>query len=208
MNIVIYICFLFFITIKAYSVEIVVDPISVDKIGGSLGDIVCRIDKNPDIYKDNDIVTWAHEGTHAVNSRLRRSGVDNAYYLLNWVGIGISHPDMTLRDLAKIIPIEDRGKIYDIYLIQAQEYWNETPLYIVDELVAYTNGCVVALENKLYKRGLDSYTRALEMYRYSMIAYRECEKQGYKDIKEFNRLLRFIQKRLKNIEEILKENLK
>jgi len=189
-----------------------VAELRTNEYGGSLGDIDCRMwsnvkDYDWTYYRDEDIVTWAHEGTHSINSRIRNTmNIDNGFYILNGKAVTLSHPNITLRDIAKAVPDKKRGRLYNTYLVKQQTAWNTTPLYCLDELTAYINGTIVAVENKLYKRALESYTNSCEMYEYCSIAYKLCEKRNYSDIEEFLNLMVILQKRLVVIEELLRKD--
>jgi hypothetical protein len=45
-----------------------------------------------------------------------------------------------------------RGSGYNLYLQQQQRYWNNEPLYIFDELTAYSNGAAAIMD--LHEKGL------------------------------------------------------
>jgi hypothetical protein len=195
---------------SAYAERLFVEPLRPDEFGGRLGDIDCRIWSTPGYdwknYRDDDKVTWAHEGTHSINSRMRNTmGVQNGYYLLDRQGIGLSNPKLTLKEIADAVPSDKRGRLYKLYMVDAQKWWNETPLYCVDELVAYINGSIVGVENEMDKRALDSYIRAVEMYGYCIVAYDLCKTRSYIDIDEFQDLLSVLQEKLVVLEETLKE---
>lgn len=107
-------------------------------------------------YYSSDKVTWAHETTHGINSRLRNSigkPLYNAFYCLEDRGISIPEPSFKLSDVAAQVPRALVGGVYDLYLIRTgPQYWNSRPLYILDEWVAYTNGTLAGLD--LYQKGL------------------------------------------------------
>lgn len=121
------------------------------------------------IYVDEDEVTWAHETTHGLNARMRNKYGHPCFYLLNDVGFGCEKQNFTLREVANKIDPEDRGRSYQLYLIDQQRYWNDTPTYVLDELNAYTNGSIVATELNSSNRLRDSLTRSLEFCRYAII---------------------------------------
>ncbi len=101
-----------------------VPPLRSNTVGGFLGDIDSHL-KAGHIYKDRDKVTWAHETTHGINSRIRNEfKVDNGYYILNNVGFVLAKSGITLRRLANTVPIDMRGPRYSLYLVQQQRYWN------------------------------------------------------------------------------------
>jgi hypothetical protein len=126
----------------------------VSNLGKYLSDIESHVDysKLPRAnYRSNDQVTWAHESTHAINSVIRNKygNNTNAIYLLYNDAIVLREPPVTLSDVAKIIPLSLRGMSYNLYLKSQTRYWNGQPLYILDELSAYTNGTLVGMELNL-----------------------------------------------------------
>lgn len=189
--------------------EVEVAPERIDTVGGSLGDIDCRLKsfnnydwKN---YRDDDKVTWAHEGTHGLNARIKiENKMAYGFYLLNGKAIVLSNPNFTLKDLAKKIPKENRGKLYKLYIVDAQKWWNEKPLYCVDELSAYVNGCIVGIETGMLNRAKYSLDNAKEMYIYSEIAYNMCS-DNYVDKANFRNLLDILKKRIELSEKNLKK---
>lgn len=197
-----------------------IEPIRQDEIGGSLGDIDCRMwaPTEPMIidgkkvlyswknYRDDDKVTWAHEGTHSINSRIRQlNKVDNGYYLLDGRGVVFSSPDFTLNEVAQAVPKSRRGKIYNTYLVEQTKYWNNTPLYCFDELTAYINGTIVGVEYKMRKRALESYSHAVEMYYYCQTAYHLCQKHNYQETEKLGKFLEVLRKKLVVLEVQVKE---
>jgi len=184
-------------------------PERVDEIGGSLGDIDCRLKtfgnydwKN---YRDKDKVTWAHEGTHGINARIKiENKAAYGFYLLDGKAIILSNTNFTLKDLSKKILPSQKGKLYKLYIEDAQKWWNEKPLYCVDELIAYVNGTIVGIETEMYDRAKYSLNNAKEMYIYSEIAYNMCDNR-YKDKANLRRLLDIINSRIKSCEIFLKK---
>lgn len=144
------------------------------------------------IYSDSDKVTFAHETTHGVNSRIRKLfNRPNGYYLLKRKAFVINSPKITLRDIANAIPREKRGSGYQLYLVQQQQYWNDVPLYVLDELVSYTNGCIVALEYNLMERGTYSFKKVLEMWEYAKVAQELSRHSRFSEQKELDNFLKW-----------------
>lgn len=198
------------------SADIYVPPIREDTVGGLLGDIDCRMwaPKNVGFtwktYRGKDKVNWAHEGTHSVNSRIRNlNKVDNGYYLLYGDAISLKHPKFKLKDIAKSVPKDKRCSLYKLYIVKQQRSWNNEPLYVLDELVAYTNGAVIGVEYiddpKVKRRAVESYTKAVKMYFFADIAYDLCKEEDYEDLEKFKELLAIIRKRLAIIEKAIKK---
>lgn len=106
-------------------------------------------------FRDSNRMTWAHETTHGINAKLRnqrfmklRSPV-NAFYCLDGKCVYIPEPKITITRFAPLIPRLIRGLSYNLYLRQQTRYWDDRPLYILDEWVAYTNGAIAGKEYNL-----------------------------------------------------------
>ena len=186
-----------------------VPMLRTDTIGGILGDIDSRIYGTPQYdwtnYRDDDKVTWAHEGTHSVNAKIRLDNhVRNGFYLTDGQGIVLSQPNFTLKELANKVPLKERGRLYKLYLIEGQKYWNDVPFYCIDELSAYINGCLVGVEYNITDRTKHSYINAVEMYGYSIMAYNICKEEKYQDLNKLRKLLDILQQRLISIRKTIK----
>lgn len=117
----------------------------------SLQDIESRLPPNHGM-RDADLVTWAHEGTHGIDSKHSRDPV-RAFYVLDGRMAKFRHPRLTITEIAAAVPPKLRGDIYRHYLDTQTKWWNEQPLYIMHEWVAYTNGSQVRKELGWAKRG-------------------------------------------------------
>jgi hypothetical protein len=112
------------------------------------GDAANARDRN----SPEDFVTWCHEGTHFVNSRLSTPKTRGFYTLY---GEGWSLPmtnRTTLADVAQAIPEELRGRTFKTYLVDSRGDWNAYPLYLMDEWIAYQHGSMVRQELGWAKR--------------------------------------------------------
>ena len=93
--------------------------------------------------------TNAHETTHMIHAELRMksnaSEKHNSFYIVNTGAIDFPEPKIKKNDVAKYGPQVLRGGRYKTYITQAQ-VWNDQPLYLVDEWIAYLNGAEVAIE--------------------------------------------------------------
>ena len=181
-------------------------PIRSVKPRGILGDIESHMPAQH-IYRDNDKVTWAHETTHGLNSRLRQSysSGHNVFYVLSNNGIKLREPPIKLSELARSVPTQYRGSIYTLYLVQAQQWWNDQPLYIVDEWVAYTNGTLCGIENRMNSRTQNSFEHALECGIYTSVLMTLVEKQRSYDSKYLRSFYKWHLKRMQNIYKVLEE---
>lgn len=91
-------------------------------------------------YRDADLITYVHEGTHGINSLLRAEFNCPGFYVLKDRAYILPEPATTLTKVAKVIPVSLRGDVYRLYLIDSRRWWNNQPSYMFDEWVAYANG--------------------------------------------------------------------
>lgn len=135
---------------------------------GSLNDIESRM-KAGHIYRDHDRVTWAHETTHGLNSKLRMrhggTGKVNAFYCLDGRYVVFQEPNFTVNQVAANVPKSLHGMSFSLYMRQGA--WNHEPLYILDEWVSYTNGSQVRYELGLTNRG-ESVQQMMEFAVYAL----------------------------------------
>jgi hypothetical protein len=140
--------------------------------------------------RDEDLVTWVHEGTHYLNSRVGEEHGRPGFYLTEGRAVLLEQPDLTLKQIADYIPEHDRRTIYDTYLVKQRQWWDDRPLYLLDEWVAYGNGtaCRKSL-NKTGKERIDTVRFALEMEVYvrymARLAAKDPEYQGIDDLNNF-----------------------
>jgi len=128
------------------------------KLGIVLGDIESRMPSRHQYKFPSDLITWAHETTHGLNSNIRNANFQsgktvNAFYVLDGKALLMEEPKgFGLSDIAPIIPSELRGGIYKMYMIEQQRSWNDRPLYTWDEWVAYANGTATRTDLKIANR--------------------------------------------------------
>lgn len=142
----------------------------------SLGKVLSDIDSHMPaghIYKDSDRITWAHETSHGLASKLRshfgssNSRRINAFYVLNDRAVVIEEPKTTMQAAANYVSPQLRGMSYNLYMVEQARSWGDTPLYICDEWVAYTNGSATRADLKIQSRG-ETVTQMLEFTVYSL----------------------------------------
>lgn len=115
----------------------------VTHLGIVLSDIESHLPENH-IYRDEDKVTSVHESSHGIASDLRQKYHQsekpiNAFYCLNNKAVIIEEPNIHISDVAERVPLSLRGGTYSRYLTQSPD-WENQPLYLADEWIAYTNG--------------------------------------------------------------------
>jgi hypothetical protein len=120
-------------------------------------------------YVSRDKINYAHEGTHGVNAEIRNAvgRPNNAAYLLGdraWV---MAEPETTLSVVARRVPASLRGGGYKLYLIKQRRYWNNQPLYLLDEWSAYRNGTLMGDEARRDNRDVSfSFSKQIELLGY------------------------------------------
>jgi len=128
-----------------------VRDISREDLGINLSDIESHLPSNH-AYSHQDLITWGHESTHGINSNIRNSQSEpwsvNAFYCLRNRAVVLKEPKTRITKFANKIPQILRGPSYNLYLKQQTKYWDDRPLYILDEWIAYTNGAEVGIEMK------------------------------------------------------------
>lgn len=155
-----------------------------------LGDVIRHVPTNYPDYSDPDKVTSAHEHNHGACAWTRNSQrAANGFYCLDNRAFTCESPDFTLKELAAAIPESIRGQVFNLYLIDQQRHWNETPLYVCEEMVCYAVGSLAGLEFGLQKRTLDSLDRALEMYQYTRAAAQMMLDAGCPQLDDFEEFL-------------------
>ena len=120
--------------------------VDASRLGKTLADIESRMPSGH-IYSDSNSGTWAHETTHGINSRIRVEcgGGYNAFYCLNGWGCILREPSIRKSQVCQFVPQQLRGDGWSLYMAGQQD-WDEHPLYICDEWVAYINGATVQQE--------------------------------------------------------------
>lgn len=106
--------------------------------------------RNPVLNHDRD--TNAHESIHMLNSAIRNAHSDygrnkiNAFYVLNGKGYVLKEPNIRKNIVASYIPEELREHRFKTY-ITGQTEWDDRPLYLVDEHIAYISGAMVSVQD-------------------------------------------------------------
>jgi hypothetical protein len=116
-------------------------------------------------------VGYVHENTHGVNSKLRKTVGGNCFFIMPYnafVKFESTPQNISLSHVAQ--RCEYRGSIYNLYLINAQQWWNDTPLYVYDEWSAYMNGSYQQLFGKSDRNNDHSIACMLELAYYSHVA--------------------------------------
>lgn len=147
-----------------------------DVDAGQLGDVLADIESrmpSGHIYRDNDPITWAHETTHGINSRVRVFAGDgrNAFYCCRGDVFIVHEPRIRKRQVAEAVPPEFRGGVFNLYLA-GQNEWDDQPLYLLDEWSAYVNGALCAIDLAKHGRRINAASEveyALEFAGYATV---------------------------------------
>ena len=117
--------------------------------GSVLGDVISHSKGRP-FGNAHGRATNAHETTHGINSELRNAHPEstkvNAFYCLQGRGAILYEPDCVKNDCKKFLPENIRSYRYQLY-IRGQQAWNDRPLYIFDEWIAYINGATTNVDD-------------------------------------------------------------
>ncbi len=135
-------------------------------------------------YYDSDRITYGHETTHGIHAHLRNNFTPtgkkaNAFYVLKNRAAIVIEPNITKAQVAAFVPTSLRESRYATY-VTGQTAWNDTPLYLWDEWVAYTNGTEVGVD--LAKAGMwntgwrDGAMGAMELTIYALAVGMAVEK--------------------------------
>ena len=133
-----------------------------------LADVLCRL-PDPEYWRDQtdpfDLVTWTHEGTHGACVRLPRRPGCHSIYCLEGRSVTIRHPRLTIGQVAAAIPVEERGQIFQLYMVDQRRDWDREPIYLVEEWTAYIHGTFARRQLGLVERQ-ETERHAAEMERY------------------------------------------
>lgn len=94
------------------------------------------------------------------------AGGINAFYCLGDKACIIQEPNVKIQEVARSVPKSLRGGVYDLYLIRQAQSWGDTPLYLCDEWMGYSNGSACGID--LAERGLWGSTPRAETIAYML----------------------------------------
>ncbi len=117
------------------------------------------------------------------------AGRINGFYCLENRASIIEEPPTTMRAAAAMVPRSLRGSCYNLYMVQQARSWGDTPLYICDEWIAYTNGSDCRLDLGIQSRS-ETISQTLEFDVYALALAMAIKKNcpGYDD-KQFKAFL-------------------
>jgi hypothetical protein len=183
---------------KTESIFINYQPLrQISSLGTVLSDVESHLPAGH-IYRDSDMITWTHESSHGIASQLRgqyaQYGKYNGFYVLKNRACIIKEPNTTINKAARLVPNSLRGDVYNLYMVQQANSWNDSPLYILDEFIAYTNGSDCRLDLKIADRS-ESVKYMIEFGVYSMCLAQSCQSNDL----QFKKFLMWSLERMMNI---------
>lgn len=123
-------------------------------------------------------VAWPleHEASHGVAAAVRNrhggTGKVNAIYVGDGKAAILPEPiPLTMAEVAAAIPPSQRGDAYRLYMVEQRRWWNQQPLYILEEHGAYLNGTLWHRQRSA-KDAAYSLARATELGRYVRVLAR------------------------------------
>jgi hypothetical protein len=175
------ICFWFVVVIvfMAYCKGQEVAPLrKVNASPETLADVLSRLPEADAkaAYVDSCRITYTHEAVHFLNSRLSNAR-ERAFYLGDGDYLVLPIPKRAkLLHAAEAVPEKYRGKTYKTYLVDAQEWWQDIPLYTADEAVAYWAGAMARREMGQASRQ-ETERFGVELLVYTRYAFQEIERR-------------------------------
>lgn len=106
--------------------------------------------------KGNGRYTDVHETSHFISSALRKGRMGyNGFYILDNNAVIVKEPPTTIGEVAEYVPSNLRGYRYKLYFVEQRRYWDEQPLYIMEEWNCYILGGICAVDDYNNKRELE-----------------------------------------------------
>lgn len=138
------------------------------------------------IAYDADKVTYCHEVTHQVNSHIRNKFQKQGFYCGNGRCFLLSRPgsNVKLEHVCEFVEDQYKNSTYDLYLVKQRKWWNDDPLYVLDEQAAYINGSQTAKELNVDEHG--SFDRCIWFGHYAQAMIQAVKKYDphYSDLKK------------------------
>lgn len=132
----------------------------------------CQYDQN---RRPVDAITVAHESLHMLNGSLGRPGY-HGLYLGAGYGVRVKIPE-NFRMFMVRVPKEEQTSRYTLYLVDSRKWWDEDPIYLADEALAYLAGARTRRDLGWEKRGetIRNGLELLEFYRKAVEVVRRCD---------------------------------
>jgi hypothetical protein len=102
-------------------------------------------------YQSPDLIIHAHETSHGIHAHLRTQYAlkhqrVNCFYVGQHRAAVLAEPKLKLSQIAALVPEPLRLGRFKLYLVGQQKDWENEPLYLFDEWVAYVNGAQAGIE--------------------------------------------------------------
>lgn len=136
-------------------------------------------------YRSSDLINYAHEGTHGLNSKMRNAmgGAGwNSFYVGGGFCVVLKEPRITINMVAQRVPSNLRTGQYQLYLVSQAGAWNDHPLYILDEWSAYCNGTQCANEMGIDYGGTDRFMMEFVEFSRILVAVVKERDPNYSDM--------------------------
>lgn len=152
-----------------------VEPHTLREIANRVSDrdySYCQYDQN---NRPVDAITVAHECLHMLNVSLGKSGY-HGLYLGGGYAVRIEIPYNFSMSMVSV-PKEEQTSRYKLYLVDSRKWWDEDPLYLADEALAYLAGARTRRDLGWEKRGetIRNGLELLEFYRKAVEVVRRCD---------------------------------
>ncbi len=147
----------------------------------------CQYDQN---RRPVDAITVAHECLHMLNARLSSPGY-HALYIDSGYALKVKIPK-NFRMAYVRVPESEQTSRYKLYLVDSRRWWDDDPLYLADECLAYLAGARVKQEIAWSKRPetIRNGLELLEFYRKALDVVKRCD-PGY-DISAMETVLLYL----------------
>lgn len=145
---------------------------------GTIYGEVLSYSENTPFGNEHGRPTNVHETAHGIASELtnkyRKISNNNrlrGFYYGNGKGIILQSPNLKISEVSHYIPEKFRGYRFKLYFVDQLKYWDDVPLYILDEWTAYIWGARCAVEDyniKNIETGSDSVSGSFEFSLYTL----------------------------------------
>ncbi|MBX3209392.1 MAG: hypothetical protein KF764_30445 [Labilithrix sp.] len=119
--------------------------------GAALTDLVRHLHPTYSQYDyPSERITWGQQVSFGISSHLRfaynvTGKPANGFYVMKDRATLVVEPAIRLEDVAPRVPASLRGPRYQPYLVTPTRDWNDTPTFVLEEWVSFTNGSEVGV---------------------------------------------------------------
>lgn len=143
--------------------------------------------------------TNAHETAHGIHATFRNRHTTkarrvNAFYMGSGRVAIVDEPEFLIRDVSKHIPNCLRGYRYTLYFQDQLRYWDDRPLYVMDEWTAYVCGAETAVDDwgrLQIDTDEDSVSGSLEFSVYAVALYLTAKERKQDDDQQLKAVIQF-----------------